>query len=161
GRLAEGGEPCAFERVDRDVDLRSVVAPNLLAVEEHRGLVLLPFADDDDAVHRNRVEHRAHRVYRSLVGRLLVAAADPAAGAHRRRLCHAHELEREVPVGRDAVHGTGPYIRSGASTPTRSRQRAITRAAARRSGGGNSSAPNREPLWSWRGGERALARERE
>ena len=99
-RLAERGQPRALERVDRDVDLGPLAVADLLAVVEHRRLVLLALADDDDAVHRDRVEHRAHRVDGGLVGGDLVAAADPAAGAHRRGLGHAHELEREVAVGR-------------------------------------------------------------
>ena len=119
----------------------------MLAVVEHRRLVLLALADHDDAVHRDGVEHRAHRVDRGLVGSDLVAAADPAAGAHRRGLGDAHELEREVAVGAWLAIGLDPersvrsrsgfdydasgYIRSGASTPTRSRQRAITRCVAR------------------------------
>ena len=38
-----------------------VPVADLLAVEEHRRLVLLALADHDDAGHRDRVEHGAHR----------------------------------------------------------------------------------------------------
>jgi len=55
-------------------------------------------ADHDDAVHDDRVEHRAHRIDGCLVGGDLVAAADPAAGAHRGGLRHSNQLERQVPV---------------------------------------------------------------
>ena len=72
---------------------------DLLAVVEHRRLVLLPLADHDDAVHRDRVEDEAHRVDRGLVGGDLVAAADPAGGGQGGGLGDAHELEREVAVG--------------------------------------------------------------
>ena len=84
---------------DRHVDLRARAAPDAFPVEEHRGLVLLALADHDDPVHRDGVEHEAHGVDGRLVGRLLVAPSDPARRRHRRRLGHAHELEREVAVG--------------------------------------------------------------
>ena len=71
---------------------------DLLAVEEHRRLVLLALADDDDAAHRDRVEHQPHRVDRGLVGGDLVAAPDPARRERGGRLGDADELEREVPV---------------------------------------------------------------
>ena len=61
-RLPERGQPRAFERVDGHVDLGAAAAPHLLAVVEHRRLVLLPLADDDDAAHGDGVEHRAHGV---------------------------------------------------------------------------------------------------
>ena len=79
--LAERGEPRPLERVDRDVDLGPFAVPDLLAVVEHRRLVLLALADDDDAAHRDAVEDVPHRVDRGLVGGLLLAAADPARAA--------------------------------------------------------------------------------
>ena len=51
---------------------------DLLAVEQHRRLVLLALADDDDAVHRHAGEHGAHRLDGGTVGTVLGAAADPA-----------------------------------------------------------------------------------
>ena len=59
--------------------------PMLLAVVEHRRLVLLALADDDDAVHLDGVEHVAHGVDGGLVGGDLVAAADPARRRPARR----------------------------------------------------------------------------
>ena len=75
------GQRRALERVDGDVDLRRRAVADLLAVVEHRRLVLLALADDDDAVHRDGVEHEAHRVDGGLVGGVLVAAADQRAAA--------------------------------------------------------------------------------
>ena len=97
-RLPERRQARPLERVDGDVDLGAFALPHLLAVVEHRRLVLLPLADHDDAVHDDGVEHRAHRVDRGLVGGQLVAAADPAAGAHGGGLGDADELEREVAI---------------------------------------------------------------
>ena len=54
---------------------------DVLAVVEHRRLVLLALADHDDAVHRDRVEHVAHRVDGRLVGGLLVARGRRARAA--------------------------------------------------------------------------------
>src|SRR5262249_26851422 len=107
-----------------------MAVPDLLAVEEHRRLVLLTLADHDDATHRDRVQHQPHGVDGRLVGAVLVAAPDPATRSHRSRLRHADELEREIPVGRLA-HAGNPYIRSGASTPTSPRDEAITVCVAR------------------------------
>ena len=102
-RHAARGQPRALERVDRDVDLGRAAVADLLAVVEHRGLVLLPLADHHDAVHRHRVQREAHRVDGGLVGGLLVAAPDPARGRQRGRLGDPHQLEREVAVGRARV----------------------------------------------------------
>ena len=92
------GQRRALERVDGDVDDRRAAVADLLAVVEHRRLVLLALADHDDAVHRHRVEHQPHRVDGGAVGALLLAAADPAAGGERPRLGHPDQLEREVAV---------------------------------------------------------------
>ena len=97
-RLAERRQACTFERIDGHVDLRPGSVADRLPVEEHRRLVLLPLADHDDPVHRDRVEHGPHRIDRGLIGGDLVAAAHPAPGGHRRRLGHTDELEREVAV---------------------------------------------------------------
>ena len=77
-RLAERRQPRPLERIDGDVDLRAAAVADLLAVEEHRRLVLLALADHDDAVHPDGVEHEPHRVDRGGVGLLLLAAPDPA-----------------------------------------------------------------------------------
>ncbi len=129
-RHAERREPRSLERVDRDVDLGSRTVADLLAVEQHRRLVLLALADDDDAAHGDRVEHEAHGVDRCLIRRDLVPAPDPARRERCGRLRDANQLEREIPV-RYLAHVVRSYIRSGASTPTRSRQRAMTICTAR------------------------------
>ena len=98
-RHAERAQPRALERVDGDVDLRVGAVADLLAVGQHRRLVLLALADDDDAVHVDRVEDGVHAVDGRLVGGFLVAAADVARGGQRGRLGDAHELEREVAIG--------------------------------------------------------------
>ena len=73
-----------------------------LAVEEHRRFVLLAFADDDEPVHLDPAEHRAHRVDRGAVGGLLVATSHPARGCERRRLGDTDEFHGEVAVGKVA-----------------------------------------------------------
>ena len=102
-RAALRAQAGALERVDGDVDLGRRAVADLLAVVEHRRLVLLPLADHDDAVHVDRVQHGVHAVDGGLVGGLLVAAADPARGLQRGGLRDAHELEREVAIGRHVV----------------------------------------------------------
>ena len=90
-----GAQRRAFERIDRDIDLRPGLAPDLLADEQHRRLVALALADHHGAVDRQLVELAPHGVDRRLVGRLLVAAAAQARGRDRGALGHAHDLERQ------------------------------------------------------------------
>ena len=72
--------------------------PRLLPLIEHRGLVLLALADDDDPIHLDRVHHHAHGVDRRLVRRLLVAPAHPSGRRQGRCLGNPSELHGEVPV---------------------------------------------------------------
>ena len=71
---------------------------DLLAVVEHRGLVLLALTDDDDTVHRDRAEHVTHAVDGGLVGGLLVAGADERRARKRGGLGDAHELKGKVAI---------------------------------------------------------------
>ena len=88
----------AVDRVDGEVAFRAVAVADLLAVVEHRRVVLLALADHHDAAHRHRVDQLAHRVDGRAVTTLFVAAADPAARRHRARLGHPHEFQGEVAV---------------------------------------------------------------
>ena len=72
--------------------------PIALAGVEHRRLVLLALADDDDAVHVDGVQREAHRVDGGLVGRDLVALAHPARGGQGGGLGDAGQLKGEVSV---------------------------------------------------------------
>ena len=94
------GERRAVDGIDGDVHAGRRTVADLLAVEEHRGFVLLALADDHDAFHPHRAEHHAHRLYGGAVGRVLVAAAHPPTGGQRGGLGGAHELHCEVAIGR-------------------------------------------------------------
>jgi hypothetical protein len=111
-RLADRGQACPVDRVHGDVARGTLAVAHRLAVVEHRRFVLLALADHDDAVHRDRIDHQAHRVHGGLVGADLVTAPDPPAGGKGSRLGHAYELERAVPVG-SLVH-RGRLLGSGA-----------------------------------------------
>ena len=69
-----------------------------LADEQHRRLVALALADHHRAVDVERVERRAHRLDRGMIGRLLVAAADQLRRRDRRRLGDPHHFEHQHPV---------------------------------------------------------------
>ena len=97
-RHALGGQGRAVDRVDGDVALGPDAVADALAVEEHRGVVLLALADDDDAVHRDAPDELAHGVDGDAVGAVLVAAAHPAGRGHRGSLGDPHELEGQVAV---------------------------------------------------------------
>ena len=104
--------PMAVERravdgVDRDVHLGRAAVADPLAVEEHRGVVLLALADDDDAVHRDRAEHEAHRVHRGAIRGVLVAASGPARGGDGGGFGHADQ-SRARGCGRASSGGCTP-----------------------------------------------------
>ena len=80
-RQALGGQPGAVDRIDGDVHQRPGAGAEVLAGVQHRGVVLLALADDDDAAHRDGAEHRPHRVDRGAVDLVLVAAAEEPAAA--------------------------------------------------------------------------------
>ena len=90
----------AVDRVDGDVDRRGVAVADLLADVEHRRLVLLALADDDDAVHVDESEAPAHRIDGGLVGHLLLIAPHVPGGGHRGALGDPDQLERKVAVDR-------------------------------------------------------------
>ncbi len=115
-RHALGRQGRAVDRVDRDVALGSGAVADLLAVVEHRRVVLLALADDHGAVHADGRDQHPHGVDRHPVGAVLVAAAHPAAGGHGSGLGDPHELQGQVAVGglgRD-VETTGWGARGGA-----------------------------------------------
>ena len=83
---ALGGERGAVDRVDRDVDLGAGAVTDPLAVEEHRGVVLLALADDDGAVHADGVDERAHGLVRRRRRHRSCRRAPPSGRRQRRRL---------------------------------------------------------------------------
>src|SRR5918999_690768 len=94
-----GKEAGPVDGVDRHVHGGTLTVPDLLAVVEHRGLVLLPLADDHDAVHRYGVEHQPHGVHGRLIGALFLPSPHPSTGGKGRCLRDADHLHREVAVG--------------------------------------------------------------
>ena len=103
------GQRGAVDRVDGDVALGPVAVADLLAVEQHRGVVLLALADDDRAAHADGADQHPHRVHRDAVGAVLVALAHPATGRHRGGLGHPDQLESQVAVGGGRRHGQGVW----------------------------------------------------
>src|SRR5581483_12208376 len=97
----------AVDRVDGEVAIGPVAVADLFAVVEHRGVVLLALADDNDAAHRHGVHQLADRVDGRSVAALLVAAANPAAGRHRARLGDSHKFQGQVSVRGFAAGGHG------------------------------------------------------
>ena len=93
-----GAERRAFQRIDRDIDLRAVLVAHLLADEEHGRFVALALADHHRAVDRELVQLAAHGIHGSLVGGLLVAAPAKPGGSDGGALGDADELQ-----GQDAL----------------------------------------------------------
>ena len=124
-RLTVRGEVRALERVDGDVDLLAALA-DLLADEEHRGLVALAFADDDRAGDVDVVERRAHALDGGVVGRVLVALAHPAAGGQR---CGLGDLEHLDDTG--VAHASSLIVPATRTRRARFRPTALARAVRR------------------------------
>ena len=98
----------AFQRIERDVDLRpgSLRAADLLADIEHRRLVALALADHHGAVDLERVERLAHRFDCGSVGGLFVAPPDQLRRGDRGCLGHADEFEDEDAIEHAGTLGT-------------------------------------------------------
>jgi hypothetical protein len=93
-----GGQRGAVDRVHRDVHLGTRTVADLLAVVQHRGVVLLALPDHHDAAHRHGAEHRAHGVDRGGVDLVLVATAEIAGGGHGSGLGGPDQLHGQVPI---------------------------------------------------------------
>ena len=113
-----GAQRGAFERIDRDIDLRAGVVADFLADEQHRRLVALALADHDGAVDRQLVEFAPHGIDRGLIGRLFVAVPAQTRRRYRGPLRHAHDLERQ-----DALAATAAAERKYLSTSSNSLRR--------------------------------------
>ena len=118
-----GGERRAVDRIDRDIDLRHRAVTDPLAVVQHRGFVLLAFADDDDSVHLHGAQDGAHGVDGGAIGAELVAPADPSGGGERSRFGDPDQLHCKVSVrtlgggATHVAHRTGPTRYSSAPRP--------------------------------------------
>src|SRR6185312_1025384 len=98
------------------------------------------------AVHADGVEHEAHGVHRGLVGRLLLAHADPACGGQRGSFGYSYELEREVAIWLAAgarvfgdLRAVGPH--AGSDYPWRL-SRTVADGLAHQPAGENSERPD-------------------
>jgi hypothetical protein len=72
---------------------------------QHRRLILLTFADDDDTAEGDCGQVEPHLVDRRFVAALLVTLAGPAAGGQGRRLGDSHQVQTQVPVEQLVGHG--------------------------------------------------------
>src|SRR5581483_5311126 len=122
------------ERIDRDVDLRTLAAAHLLADVQHRGLVALALPDDDGPPEGHLVHRLPHGLDRGLVGEAVVAVSDPMRGRDSGGLGDAHELEAwDATVGHGWTHRATRYrlLRAPAAraSPPRPRCAAAGRAS--------------------------------
>jgi len=100
GVLATGcRERGAVDRIDRDVAGLPLPRAHVLAVIEHRGVILFALADDDQPVEVDGTEELAHGIHRSAVGGVLVAAPDERNGSDGRGLGCPNQLHSEVAIG--------------------------------------------------------------
>jgi hypothetical protein len=92
-----GGQRGAFQRVERDVDLGAVAVADLLADVEHRRLVALAFADDDDALDVERLSW----------SRMAFTAAWSAAFSSPRPISSAEAMAAAPTRGRGRARASG------------------------------------------------------
>src|SRR3984957_17137312 len=95
---AHRSERRSVDGVDRDVHEWWATVTDLLAVVEHRRVVLFAFTDHHNTVHGNAAEDEAHRIDRRTVGRVLVAATGPACRGDGRCFSHTNQFERDIAV---------------------------------------------------------------
>ena len=154
---AQRGRRGAVDRVHGDVGLGRTAVADPLAVEEHRGVVLLTLADHHHAVHGDRRQDHPHGVDGGAVGSVLVAPAHPPRCGQRRGLGDADEFHGQIAVWclRSGVHALRRYFLApgppdpGAPVPAPvgrwARPESVTRArgpaGARRPGGSGPGAP--------------------
>ena len=98
---ARRAEVRALERVHRDVHFRQTGDPgstlaDLLADEQHRRFIALPFSDHDRAVDRNRIQDLPHRLHCHLIGSMPIAVAHGVRRGNRGVLDNAQELQGQI-----------------------------------------------------------------
>src|SRR6185503_18007476 len=109
---AESAEVCAFERVDRNVDLGARFsdfiadaesAANFLADVEHWSFIAFAFADHHASTHGNRVHYFPHRLDGYVIGKLPVALTHGSGGSYRRGFGYAQEIQRQLALCSEIV----------------------------------------------------------
>ena len=95
---SHGGRRRAVDWVDGNIDERRATITDLLAVIEHRCLVLLALANDHDAVHGNTAEHETHRVDGGSVGTEFVAPTGPTRRRDRRCFGDSNQFESDIAI---------------------------------------------------------------
>ena len=100
-----GGNRCALERIERNVDLGPAAA-DLFTDEQHRCFVAFAFADHHGAVYFQLVERRSHGIDCGLVGRLFVTAAHQLECRQRCGFGDAHRFHGKITI---EVSHRSPY----------------------------------------------------
>ena len=111
----------AFQRIDRDVELRPSPGTDGFTDIEHGSRIAFSLANDDGTRHRHGLELPPHRVDCGLVCRFLVATASPRRRRQRRRLGRPKKIIQE-PV-HDAWCRAGHAAPRAVRTPRSERSR--------------------------------------
>ena len=93
-----GADCRAFQRIERDIDGRSVARTDFLANVEHRRFVTLALADYNCSCDWQAIKFLAHRINGRLIRRHLVATSAQTCCSNSRPLGYAHEFERQNAV---------------------------------------------------------------
>jgi hypothetical protein len=75
-----------------------VAGAQAFAIEQHGRFVLLALANDDDAIHLDRIEHQAHGVHGGLVAAFFIAPPHKAPGGQSGGLGHTDQLQCQIAV---------------------------------------------------------------
>lgn len=105
-----GGQRRTVDGIDGEVDLGTVSVADVGADRDHRGLILLTFAEDGAAVHVHEGECVAYRVPRGPISRNLVSAAHPSRGPKRGGLGYSDQFHGQVPA-QGPILGHLPFLR--------------------------------------------------
>ncbi len=90
-----GADRRAFQRIERDIDVRPLFGTNFFADVEHRRFVTLALADNHRSGNRKAVQFLAHCIDGRLIGSHFVAAAPQPRRRHCCTLGHADQFECE------------------------------------------------------------------
>ncbi len=92
---------------------------HLLADEEHRRFIALPFPDDDGAVDRHRVEALPHRLDGDLVGLVTVPLPHGVRAGDGGLFDDRQEVEREIRIrNHDLIGGSSHRVALSCRKPS-------------------------------------------
>ena len=90
-----GAQSCAFQRINRNINLGASARANLFTNEQHGGFIALALANHNRAINGQTIEFSAHRINSRLISRLFIPTSAQTGCRHSRTLSHTHQFKGE------------------------------------------------------------------